>query len=143
MAQSRLKRSLRWVPAIIWMGVIFYLSHQTGDELGGMLPLFQKFIPGMESFNWGHLAAYFILALTYYWALLPSLFGLRGKLASVVLCVLYGITDEFHQRFVEGRYPDMQDLLNDTIGAAIAMLLISIPALERFLHKHTSSNNKY
>jgi VanZ family protein len=44
----------------------------------------------------------------------------RGTMAAVALagCLLYGFSDEFHQRFVPGRQYDLRDLLADGLGAA-------------------------
>lgn len=53
------------------------------------------------------------------------------KAAIVLLCGLYGVTDEFHQSFVGGRMPDMMDIRNDMIGALFWTLLIAIPPLRR------------
>ena len=124
-------RAIRWLPAAIWMIVIFYLSNQKGSEINAFLPFFQKWLPFMKGFNWGHFIAYFILALTFYLALGNESAGFRLKIMIVLLCLMYGMTDEFHQKFVEGRSPDMKDLMNDAIGAALAMLFISIPSVKR------------
>ncbi len=130
-----MERLIRWIPATIWMGIIFYLSHQSGDELGSLLPIFQIIAPWMQSFNWGHFIAYFILACTYYIALGPSAYHLKGKLFVIVLCLLYGITDEFHQSFVPNRSPDLLDLRNDVTGAALAMLFVSLKPVHQLLQK--------
>lgn len=110
----------RWLPSFGWMGVIFYLSARTGNELQGMFPFF-------DSFNFGHLVAYFILAVLFYWALFP--FQRKWKwdirIIAIILCFLYGLTDEWHQSFVPGRMPDVRDIVNDVIGAAIGMLAIT------------------
>ena len=124
---------LRFLPALIWMGVIFYLSAQTGSELGSMFPFVERFFPWMDGFNFGHFVAYFILALLLWWG-----FGsdrITIKLLVVAICALYGVTDEFHQRFVEGRTPDVLDLRNDTIGAILAMVFVSLPTVRRLLRK--------
>jgi VanZ family protein len=92
-----------------------------------MLPFFLKFFPAMKSFNWGHFAAYFILALTFYWGLGKKYANLKGKILVIGLCVAYGITDEYHQSFIAGRHPDPVDLRNDAIGALLAMIVLSIP----------------
>ena len=60
---------VRLTPAILWMSVIFVLSHRTGEELKAFLPFIQKLFPWIIGFNAGHFAAYFILALTIYFAL--------------------------------------------------------------------------
>lgn len=36
---------------------------------------------------------------------------------AIVIASLYGVSDEFHQSFVEGRSSDVADWLADTIGA--------------------------
>lgn len=46
---------------------------------------------------------------------------------AVVLASLYGVTDEFHQLFVDSRYCDVYDWMTDTsgatLGAAVSYLL--------------------
>jgi VanZ family protein len=113
------------------MALIFYFSSQTGDDLNSFMLFFHRFFPGMESFDWGHFVAYFGLALTLLWGYGSNYLNWRGKLLIVILCSLYGVTDEFHQSFVGDRTPDIKDLRNDTIGASLAMLLVSIRSVEK------------
>ncbi len=129
---------IRWGPAVVWMLVIFFLSGRTGGHLNTLLPVFKKVIPSMEGFDWGHFFAYFILAATYYWGFGKT--AVRYRIIAVALCVLYGITDEFHQSFVPGRTPDVMDIRNDAIGAALAMLLISVPPVRRYVHRRRDAN---
>jgi VanZ family protein len=49
------------------------------------------------------------------------------SLIVVLLCILYGMTDEYHQSFIAGRTPDLLDIRNDTIGALLAMIFVRIP----------------
>ncbi len=117
---------LRWVPSIVWMAVIFYLSSRTGSDLQGMFPF-------LDSFNFGHLIAYFILSLLFYWALQTKT-GRRKldvRLIAVGLSLLYGLTDEWHQSFVPSRSPDPIDILNDVIGASAAMLVVTWYSLRK------------
>lgn len=120
-------RLLRFIPAVAWMAIIFALSSRTSDEIDTFLPFFQKFFPFMEGFNWGHFVSYFILALALDYGI-----GKKGdrfwmKVCIVLLCGLYGITDEYHQSFVGGRMPDPLDVRNDMIGAAIWTALVAMP----------------
>ncbi|MDF2926839.1 MAG: VanZ-like protein [Paenibacillaceae bacterium] len=117
----------RWFPCVAVMGAIFYFSSRTGDDLGSLLPLFQKLFPQMEGFDWGHFAAYFLLALTYVWALAGERPAPRHMVLAVMLSLLYGLTDEYHQTFVPGRTADWHDLRNDGIGASLAMLSLRLP----------------
>ncbi|WP_336772617.1 VanZ family protein [Paenibacillus sp. MMO-58] len=131
MNQTNRRRILRFAPAVIWMAVIFGFSSRTGDEMNTMLPFFRKFFPHMASFDWGHFIAYFILAAAFDYGL-----GKKGdrflyKLSIIIGCGLYGVTDEYHQSFVGGRMPDVMDIRNDMIGAAIWVILVSIPFLKK------------
>ncbi|MCG0314156.1 MAG: VanZ family protein [Calditerricola sp.] len=106
----------RWLPAGVWMTVIFILSSRTSQDL-------QSWFPFFSSFNWGHFVAYFILAWTYYYALWPKRQTWNIKRWAVVLAIAYGVTDEIHQYFVPTRHPDVMDLLVDLCGALAAMWL--------------------
>ncbi|PZD93826.1 hypothetical protein DNH61_20180 [Paenibacillus sambharensis] len=124
-------RPLRWLAPAVVMAGIFYFSSRTGDDLGAMLPWFQRWLPFMTGFDWGHLAAYFLLALSFEYALGQQSLRTAVKLMIIVLCVLYGVTDEYHQSFVGGRTPDIHDLVNDGIGAAAAVVLTALPPIRR------------
>jgi VanZ family protein len=75
-----------------------------------------------------HTAAYFIMGILA-WRNFRHFVKPPFILAvvSIAFCSLYGITDEWHQSFVEGRQEDSLDWVADTFGATLAMLL-----LERF-----------
>lgn len=126
-----MRNAIRWMPCVLWMAVIFLLSGRTSDDMNTILPFFQWFLPAMQSFDWGHFVAYFILALTFVWGIGGERPTPLRKLAAVGLCLLYGLSDEYHQSFVPGRMPDMYDIRNDVIGATIAMLVLSIPFVKR------------
>jgi len=55
----------------------------------------------------------------------------------VILCVLYGISDEYHQSFVPGRSPDLLDIRNDTIGAVLAMIVVRAPVIRNRMFMFT------
>ena len=108
---------IRIVPVTVVMGTIFLLSHQPGDSLH--LPTF----PGADKL--AHMAAYAALAVTILW-----LFGKKGAerlkptaLLTVCICVLYGISDEFHQSFIPYRSVSGLDIVADTAGAALIAAL--------------------
>lgn len=107
---------LYWIPALAWMGLIYFLSGRTGNELHTLFPF-------IDNFNPGHIAAYFVLALLYYAALAKTAHR-RPYLKALALCFLYGISDEIHQFFVPTRYPDVFDLGMDLAGAALALGII-------------------
>lgn len=129
------RRCLRWGPPVLWMLLIFVMSHQPGGELNSYLPLFQRWFPWMKDFNWGHLVAYFVLALCFYWSFGVRGAGLKGRAAAVALSVLYGALDEWHQMYVPDRTADWMDLRNDAIGAVAAMCLVSLPPVQAWYRK--------
>src|SRR5690606_15800676 len=58
------------------------------------------------------------LLLSAFAALAPA-----GRPALALLAVLYGISDEIHQSFVPGRFPDLWDLVADSAGALLGAWL--------------------
>jgi VanZ family protein len=105
------------IAAIAWMSLIFALSHRS------TLPT-PKGLVNLTSIT-GHFTVYFVLAVLLWWVL--GLFSLSSSgryLTAWVLAVLYGISDEWHQSFIPGRYPDVLDVITDGIGAACGLLLV-------------------
>jgi VanZ family protein len=99
------------------MAVIFALSAQSS------LPDLTPGLPGLEEIG-GHLAAYGLLAGLLWWALRGT--GMRyPATAALLLAVLYGASDEFHQSFVPGRTMTISDLLVDLIGASLVLAILS------------------
>jgi VanZ family protein len=109
---------LRMVPMSLTMGTIFFLSHQPGDEM--LLPP----LPGLD--KWAHLVAYGVLAATVLFAFSDRQKNTRPRQVlffTVVFCLLFGISDEFHQSFIPGRTSSVYDLIADGGGAAMVCAL--------------------
>lgn len=107
----------RYIPMILVMGIIFFLSHQPADSL--QLPAF----PGADKL--AHCAVYAALALAVLFALAGSSrvrSPLRLTVLTVLICWLYGLSDEFHQSFIPGRFVSAADVLADVCGALLACL---------------------
>jgi VanZ family protein len=106
------KRVLRYLPALAWAGLIFFLSSR--EHLPDLLP-----VEGSDKVI--HAGFYGVLAAwLLYGAGGPT--SRRAYLAAVVAS-LYGVTDELHQHFVPGRTTDVFDWLADTVGAALCVAL--------------------
>ncbi len=117
---------LRWGAAALWMGVIFYFSDQSSFAL-----LDRVWQPSLLSIS-AHFLEYAVLAALLWHALrcVPAL-RRRAALLAFVLAVLYALSDEFHQSFVPGRYPDVRDVLVDAAGALTAVLLLRWRSMRR------------
>ncbi len=133
-----MKRKWKYAPALLCMIAIFVSSSRSGDQLDSVLPWFQQWLPFLSDFNPMHYVAYFVLALTIAYGMGGLSREWRGCLLNVVICVLYGITDEWHQSFVPMRSPDPLDLLHDGMGAAAASLLVLL--LGRLFNRRRSIN---
>ncbi len=108
---------MRFLPLIGVMTLIFLLSHTPGSYMP------KGTIFGQDKF-W-HILAYGALAAAALWACLPQVrVRPRPGLWSILLfCLLYGISDEYHQSFVPGRYPSLSDIGADFIGAGLFLWL--------------------
>jgi VanZ family protein len=122
---------LRWVPAFILMVIIFTLSSLPGNRL----PYFGIWDVLLKKA--GHALGYGLLGLAYFSALPRRLsFGYRWLLA-LLMAVLFALSDEFHQSFVEGRGSSIGDVVIDGFGAAMA-LMIAAPYSSNSNSKSTS-----
>ena len=109
----------RWGLALLMMAAIFGFSSIPSVDMPsfGLLDFLVK--------KGGHALGYGLLALCYLHGLKgdSKVIYLRWIAIAWALAVLYSASDEFHQSFVPGRYPSMTDVLIDSLGAAIAMIL--------------------
>jgi VanZ family protein len=106
-----------WLPPLLLMALIFYLSDQPDLDsgLGWIDTVGRKLV---------HAATYGVLCLLW-WRLLrhvtsPS----RAVLAAFLITSLYGAADEYHQSFVTGRHGSPLDWAIDSAGAALAALQV-------------------
>lgn len=73
-----------------------------------------------------HFFEYFILSLLLYNYFRGFMGGKKLFIFPVLISFLYACSDEFHQTFVPGRAGMIMDVLIDTTGAIVAILLVSI-----------------
>ena len=106
--------SIRIVPAALLMGTIFFLSHQSGTKLP--LPHIFGLDKLAHGFMYGTLAAAMLYAVPRKTLLLKPW---RTGALVVFFCLLYGMTDEYHQSFIPGRVSSFGDIIADIIGAAL------------------------
>lgn len=103
-----------WLPVVAYMAAIFFLSSFSSPPA-----------PQQVSDKVLHLGAYGGLAIVA----LRALAGGRWEgvtVGTLIGCWLigtgYGITDEWHQRFIVGRSPELADVFADALGAAIGAM---------------------
>lgn len=131
---------LWWLPAIVWAGVIFYMSTKTfGSSFTNRLladiltfvhlhvshHTFELLEFGMRKL--AHFTEYAMFSLFLYHAIGDdhrSVWNWKKALTCIALAGLYSLTDEFHQSFVAGRGPSIVDCGFDTIGATLGMIAL-------------------
>lgn len=131
--------------SIIWMTLIFYFSHQTGDDSSSTSEIISKFIArifvsdfdekslayqtdlldglGFVVRKLAHMTEYFILFLFLsigFWQFFPKKYWIIAFSISLV----YACSDEFHQLFINGRSGSIVDVLVDVSGIIMVILLI-------------------
>lgn len=117
----QLKKRLPWIVVVIWMGVIFYFSHQPAVASNGLstgiteklLQLINNILPSLElnieTVNHvvrkgAHFSVYLLLGIFVVLGFKST--GIKENkvvFLSILTCVLYAISDEIHQLFVLGR----------------------------------------
>ena len=109
-----------WLPVIICMGFIFYVSSIPASKIPPLFP-FQDII--------FHLFVYSILSLFFARALKNTYGGLAPSkiiLLTLIFGVFYGLTDEIHQTFVPYRNASGFDVLIDGIGSLVGSLIYPV-----------------
>lgn len=142
-ADTRASLVGRWLPPLVWMVVIFggstdsFSSGQTSQIIA---PLLRWVVPGLTEATIdlvvflvrkaAHLSEYAVLAGLYWRALRRPVqladrtWSWRTAGFAVLLCALWAATDEFHQSFTVTRTASPWDVLLDTTGAGVGLLLL-------------------
>lgn len=137
------------VLTLLWMGLIFYFSSQTGIESGGLSGRIVNFI--IHLFYGDNISADRLEYLTNIWSIIIrkgahfTIFGILGILTylsiwsyrasdwdflgGILFTFFYAAFDEFHQSFVGGRAGMFTDVLIDTAGSIFFLGIIYLITL--------------
>ncbi len=145
-----LLKPLSFIPAIVMMYLIFMFSAQNSTDSGKLSLIVSKYIVliynkiCMKGFSnerlnelifyihpyvrkGAHVTEYMLLAMSV--SLPLYVYRIRGiglTLFAGGFCVIFACLDEYHQSFVAGRVSDPHDILIDSIGILIGVILIRI-----------------
>lgn len=108
-----------WLPLIIWVGIIFYMSSLTSAAL----PV--RWLDDFLSYA-AHFFIYLILGIFSFRAFSATFpgQGSRNFLYAASFGALYAISDEFHQKFVYTRCCSKWDFLVDLLGIISGLFLV-------------------
>ncbi len=149
--QNKISFIVSIILVVVWMGMIFFLSAMPGTKsnlksetvistviektvsttnglgITNKHPSVDKMNEVVEFLNrplrkCAHATVYFILVV-----FLVNLFKIKNLsnkkafLISIIICIIYALTDEWHQRFVPGRLGQLLDVLIDTCGGFLGI----------------------
>lgn len=119
---------------ITWMIFIFIMSSFNSAESSNQSNFIVNIIANIFNINnisilslivrkLAHFTEYFILGLLVY-----NLIYSNQKKAyfAIIICVLYAISDEIHQLFVPGRSCQVLDVIIDSSGSLLGIILLYI-----------------
>jgi VanZ family protein len=109
-------RTSRWLVVAAYAGGIFWLSHQPDLSVPAPMVLNDKMCHAVEYAGFTT-----TLAIALFAGGSPLVLTRAASLA-----VLYGLSDEYHQRFVPGRESDLADVAADAVGAGSACIALAL-----------------
>jgi VanZ family protein len=118
MRMALLRRPDLWLPPLLLMAAIFFLSAQPSLDsgLGWIDTVGRKLV---------HFGEYALLCFLW-WRLLRTLMpDRRAALVAFLVSIAYAATDELHQSYVDGRHGTPVDWAIDSAGAAAAALAMT------------------
>lgn len=128
-----MKKSISILLVILWMIFIFIMSSFNSTESSNQSNFIINIIINIFNINTteilsliirklAHFTEYFILGLLTY-----NMINHCNKKTyiSIIVCILYAISDELHQLLVPGRSCQILDITIDSIGSILGIYLLS------------------
>src|ERR1700757_2853190 len=128
-----------WMPAIAWMALIFIGSTDvlSAEQTSRFLVPFLHWLDPHLSWaaintiqilirKLGHVIEYAILAALLWRAVRGAQWQVKISLLFIAVwfaCAVFAASDEFHQSFIPSRSPSVHDVVIDTCGAFIGLIL--------------------
>lgn len=141
MDKSYRKKIIMWILFLGWISFIFYMSNQPAvisDQQSGFvidlikamgIDIGSKFgeLTNFAVRKAAHVSEYCVLAfISYNLVRCYTDKKNHARIYCILIVFLYACTDEIHQLFVPGRSGMFRDVLIDTSGAVIAVVVLYI-----------------
>jgi len=119
---------LFWLPFVIWMAIVFWLSHQPSlphpaREHGVSDYVFDY---AAHALTFALLTVLGFRAAAFRPTWLPLWLAEPSTRTAGVFSAMYGLSDELHQGFVPGRHAKLSDWLADLFGVGLGILAIAV-----------------
>lgn len=154
-----MKKTIFAVLLVIWMGFIFSMSCENAEESsntsGQTIKVVLSTVPEFEKQpeevkkniieelqfivrKSAHFIGYMILGILASGLILQYENINKKYILSFLICVIYAISDEIHQLFVPGRAGQVRDVLIDSAGSFLGIILVMafVKLLIKFNKKH-------
>jgi VanZ family protein len=105
-----MNKVILWLPAFLYCAIIFYLSSISNAEISS---------DPSTDFISRKLVHFFVFGVLSLLFLLPT----KNYYLASLLAIVYAILDEYHQTFVPGRSGEIRDIIIDSSGVIIFMLI--------------------
>ena len=136
---------IKTLMVLLWMSVIFMFSNQPSKESSNLSDsLILKTVRIIEKFNhkqysdeeilkkfvkpvrkMAHFTIYLVLGILVF--LMLKEYNIKDTIiVSLLICIIYALTDEIHQLFIVGRSGNLIDCLIDTLGSITGILVLNI-----------------
>jgi len=109
---------LVYVPLIIYWLILFIATTLPAERLPS--------VGFSDKIN--HFIAYFVLAflvnLTLIYQRKSRFLFEKATVATIVICLFYGVVDELHQMLIPGRFAETWDWVADALGVFAGVLIV-------------------
>lgn len=116
---------------VIMMGIIFLFSSydavSSAEQSKVIVDIINKYIP-INSFyvrKLAHFSLFLLLELLLYIGIKMVVIKFPG-LYSILILIIYAISDEVHQYFIPGRSCEIRDMFIDICGGLCALIIIKL-----------------
>lgn len=136
-------KKLKLILVILWMFIIFMFSHQKADDSSklsdGLIlktvriiekitdknysdeEILEKFVKPVRKM--AHFTIYLILGVLVYLYIKETNIN-KVFIISLLICILYALSDEIHQLFILGRSGRIFDVFVDSLGSLTGIFMI-------------------
>ena len=132
---DNLKKYINIILLILWMIIIFILSNDTGSVSSSKSDGIANYISNIISFidkdllifiirKLAHITEYLILGILFLNVLKDyNIINTKLVIITILFCFSFAISDEVHQLFIQNRSGKITDILIDTLGSSIGVII--------------------
>ena len=140
---------LSWLLVLVILGFIFNLSAQDAEEskelsdslVSKIFQWIELYIDGELIRKFAHMLEFTALSFSLYNGILATWELKKSPIISLLITVICALGDEIHQIFVPGRAFQLSDILIDSTGAIIGVVVYFIMLKFYFYIKERGNKN--